>query len=524
MKNKILFQGLIFFLYGFTATGQLPKLNSYPVASATIYLDFDGEEVNSPVWNNGNTINCAPPLLSNTQVTEIFNRVSEDYRPFNINITTDIDVFFAAPIDKRMRVIITPTSGWYVNAGGVGYLGSFRWGDETPCFVFSDRLGNNPKQVAECCSHESGHTLGLSHQSKYDNGCNLTATYNDGTGSGETGWAPIMGNSYGKNMSGWNNGPTPYGCSNNQDNLSILSTQNGFGYRADDYSDDINISPAVISALNSTVNGIISTTNDKDAFTFSLLHNTNFHLEAMPYSIGVNNSGANLDIKIGLYDAGKNLVRLYNPSETMGVVIDTILNAGTYYLLLDGSGNTNVSDYGSLGSYKITGLFGVLPVCNILLSGVVNKNMHQLNWNIDCSETITNIIIQSSTDGVHFSNVGAVLNQSTFSYVPTLQTALYYRLQVISSSGSVVNSSTLLLKKANNSLPFTVSAFAKNDITITASCRYEYILMNENGSLISKGAGNSGRSNINMTDKSAGMYILFLSGCGNQQTERVLKL
>ena len=85
--------------------------------------------------------------------------------------------------------------------------------------------------VAECCSHESGHTLGLSHQSKYDDGCHLTATYNEGTGSGETAWAPIMGNSYYRNMSGWNNGPTPYGCGSNQDNLSIITSQNGFGYR-----------------------------------------------------------------------------------------------------------------------------------------------------------------------------------------------------------------------------------------------------------------------------------------------------
>lgn len=524
MKNSILLLSLIFLLCAFTATAQLPKLNSYPVASATIYLDFDGEEVNSPVWNNGNPINCAPSVLSNTQITEIFNRVSEDYRPFNINITTDLDVFIAAPIDKRMRVIVTPTSSWYANAGGVGYLGSFNWGDETPCFVFTDRLGNNPKQIAECCSHESGHTLGLSHQSKYDNGCNLTATYNDGIGSGETGWAPIMGNSYGKNMSGWNNGPTPYGCSNNQDNLSILSTQNGFSYRADDYSDDINISPAVISASNSIVEGIITTTNDKDAFTFSLSHNSNFHLEAMPYSIGPNNKGANLDIKLSLYDAAKNLIRQYNPSETMGVVIDTILNGSTYYLLLDGTGNTNVSDYGSLGSYKITGLFSVLPVCNIELSGVVNKNLHQFNWRIDCSESITNVVLQASTDGIHFSDVSSVFNQTRFSYVPTRQTDLYYRLQVTSLSGNVVNSSTVLLKKINTNLPFAVSTFIKNNITVTASCQFEYVLMNERGSVINKGTGTGGTNSIDMEAKPAGIYILFLSGCGNQQTARVLKL
>ena len=48
-------------------------------------------------------------------------------------------------------------------------------------FVFSDRLGpKSSKMIAECCSHESGHAVGLSHQSTYDGTCNLTATYNEG--------------------------------------------------------------------------------------------------------------------------------------------------------------------------------------------------------------------------------------------------------------------------------------------------------------------------------------------------------
>ena len=76
--------------------------------------------------------------------------------------------------------------------------------------------------VAECCSHESGHAVGLSHQSRYDgvNCATPVEQYNSGIGTGEVSWAPIMGNSYYKNMTNWNNGPTPYGCTNLQDNLS----------------------------------------------------------------------------------------------------------------------------------------------------------------------------------------------------------------------------------------------------------------------------------------------------------------
>ena len=524
MKNKTLFLTLSFLLCTYAASSQL-RLNSYPSATATLYLDFDGETVSTPVWNNGNTINCAAPALSNTEVTEIFNRVAEDYRPFNINITTDIDVFNAAPFDRRMRVIITPTSSWFNGVGGVSYLRSFTWGDDTPCFVFCDRLGpNKPKMVAECCSHESGHTLGLSHQSKYDNGCNLTATYNDGTGSGETGWAPIMGNSYYRNMSGWNNGPTPYGCSNNQDNLSILTSQNGFGYRADDHSDDVSNSPSVINLSNISINGIISTSNDKDAFTFSLENNSNFHFDAKPYNIGTGNNGADLDIKLSLYDASKNLIQVYNPANSMSVVIDTILNAGSYYLVVEGTGNINTTDYGSLGSYTISGLYRVLPVCKVTLSGVASSSSHQLNWNIYCNETISSVMLQSSTDAVHFTDVSNVTGKTNFNYIPAQKTDLYYRLQVTSLSGNVVYSETVMLKKPTGNNAFTVSTFVTSEISIIANGDFKYQLINISGNKIAIGNGTGGINSISMQNKPAGIYILLLFANGETKTERVLKL
>lgn len=215
-------------LSGISGYSNIPAMSSLPSATATIFLDFDGHRVSAAVWNGGVPFNCAPSGLTEAQVIEIYQRVSEDYRPFNINITTDSLKFLSAPLTQRVRVIVTPTSAWKPGVGGIAYIGSFTWGDDTPAFVFSDRLGpNSPKYIAECCTHESGHTLGLSHQSTYDNSCNLVETYNTGTGSGETGWAPVMGNSYYKNMTGWNDGPTPYGCASVQDNLTTITSLNG---------------------------------------------------------------------------------------------------------------------------------------------------------------------------------------------------------------------------------------------------------------------------------------------------------
>jgi hypothetical protein len=503
----------------------LPKLSSFPAATATIFLDFDGHRVNTGVWNGGTPFTCVPAAMSDAQITEVFYRVSEDYRPFNINITTDSTVYLAAPLETRMRVVITPTSAWYPGVGGVGYVGSFTWSDDIPCFVFSDRLGpNSAKLIAECCSHESGHTVGLSHQSKYDGSCNLTSTYNDGLGSGEVGWAPIMGNSYYKNMSGWNNGPTPYGCSDLQDNLSIITTQNGFTYRPDDYSDDINGGPTFINITPVPVNGIITTSIDVDVFKFNVSVNSNFHTDINPFSIGPNNQGADLDVKVSLYDSSKVLIRTYDPEDKMNVAIDTILYAGDYYLAVQGAGNYNVSEYGSLGSYSITGLQGTLPISRASLTGRTEKNKHHLSWNIISDDPIKSITLESSLPGSNFSTVTTAGTTNSFVYTPFQRGEIYYRLKVTSLLNQAIYSNTIVLTTPKNAIKlFNVSSFVHSQLTVIAASNYQYILTDINGNKIAQGKGRQGFNQVNMVYQPPGMYILQLISNNEKQTERIIK-
>jgi hypothetical protein len=243
MKNLYLKLIAAVLLFGpLSSFAQVPSLNSYPSTPAVIYLDFDGHLVNGTSWNTNGPISCAGGNLTQAQMTEIFERVSEDYRPFNVNVTTDSAKYWAAPMYKRTRVIFTITNDWYGSgSGGVAFIGSFTWGDNTPCFVFTNLLLYNTKWVAEAGSHEAGHTLGLRHQSAYDGNCIKTSEYNGGTGAGEISWAPIMGVGYYKNMTVWNNGANPYGCTSIQDDLGIItSSANGIGYRADDQSNATN--------------------------------------------------------------------------------------------------------------------------------------------------------------------------------------------------------------------------------------------------------------------------------------------
>ena len=505
----------------------VPKLNSYPGAVATIFLDFDGHYVQSSVWNNGNPFNCAPSGMTDPQITEAFNRVAEDYRPFEINITTDSAVFLAAPLNKRMRVIITITSSWYPGVGGVAYIGSFNWGDDTPAFVFSDRLGPySPKMVGECSSHESGHTVGLSHQSKYGADCSTPIEqYNSGSGTGETGWAPIMGNSYSRNMSNWNNGPTPYGCTNTQDNLSIIATQNGFGYRTDDYNEALNGSTYTPQGSSFNVDGIITTNLDKDAFKFTLTANSNFHLTAIPFNIQGNWIGANLDIRIELYSSPTNLIRDYNPLGSLSVTVDTILNAGTYYIKIAGTGNSNIGSYGSLGAYTINGSFGGLPIHDVKLNGTVNKDKHNLSWHIIADEPIKTILVETSNEGSYFSPLTMITPAAnSFSFQPFKSSTVFYRLKVTSVLNQTVYSNTIALKGAGNTEKlFNVSTLIQNDILINAAENYQYVINDMNGRTVYTGTGLKGINRVNFSNQSKGMYIIQLFNNDQRQTERIIK-
>ncbi|MEP7258943.1 MAG: hypothetical protein ABI687_11145 [Flavitalea sp.] len=92
-----------FYFLPLDITAQTPKFNSNSSAQATVYLDFDGHTVKGTSWNWDSVIHARPSGLKQAAITEIFNRVAEDYRIFNINITTDSSVFAKAPVARRIR-------------------------------------------------------------------------------------------------------------------------------------------------------------------------------------------------------------------------------------------------------------------------------------------------------------------------------------------------------------------------------------------------------------------------------------
>ena len=314
-----------------------------PTTSNVILLDFNGEYVTNTMWNVNGPITCAPANLNAEEAGVILQRVTTDFTPFNITVTTDEAVNNAANTLKRMRVIITESWEWYGQAGGVSYLNSFTWGSNTPCFVFSSLLGYSVKMIAEACSHEAGHTIGLRHQSVYDQAGVKISEYNWGQGSGEIGWAPIMGASYNENLSLWHYGPNSISSTTMQDDVAKIAAVVGF------VSDEYTNATSGATVLSSSKTGLINASTDIDFFSVTI--SSTKTLSLIPTNVGPNNDGGNLDLVLKIYDSQGVLLSSINDPLILNAGVS--LSAGSYYVSASTTDNQYTTRYGMLSRYTI---------------------------------------------------------------------------------------------------------------------------------------------------------------------------
>lgn len=346
-------------------------LHSKADARHTIYLDFNGHRTANTLWNstynNGNafvtpaftidgsaSFNAAEREL----ILDIWRRVAEDFRPFNVNVTTQApaqhELVKSGPNDQRwgIRVVIGGQSGQWLggNSAGIAYHNSFNFDSDTPAFVFSGGFPITDKTVAEAVSHETGHSLGLEHDGQNSN------EYYAGHGSGETGWAPIMGLGYYQNLTQWSRGWYA-NATNNEDDLRIITSKNGFGYRDDDHGGSTqNASILQLSNNHYLGNGIIERNNDSDFFSLGIQKSGYYQMNVMPFF-----KGPNLDLAVTLYDGAGNSLRGFNPTGEISVTTRQHLVAGHYFLAVRGvgvGGPEGYPGYGSLGQFSMR----VIPI------------------------------------------------------------------------------------------------------------------------------------------------------------------
>lgn len=305
----------------------IPILHSKPNVTSKLYLATEGYFMSN--WGSYTNISTPPLNLDNDSITEVWARVSEDFAPFNIDVTTE-----KYELQDSVVAVIAiggSYSDWYGQpAGGVAYIAGFFTSAPGVGYVFANNLGNVPKYIAEAASHEAGHLFGLQHQSLW-NGTSLVTPYNPGSGD----WAPIMGVGYYMPITTWYNGPTPTNPNNFQDDMAIISNiRNGFGYVNDDYD-----GPTPVQFLdgNISLSGSITKNTDSDQWTF--------FTEGGKIDISINSVGIGSNLKpiIELTDSSNNMLQTGN-------VISVVLSAGQYFLTAKNNGT-----YGSEGKYSIVG-------------------------------------------------------------------------------------------------------------------------------------------------------------------------
>ncbi|MBM3882345.1 MAG: hypothetical protein FJ387_21920 [Verrucomicrobia bacterium] len=364
--------------------------HSKPGAPNVLFLNFSGEEVRGTVWNTTVDRTVIPAVAFSTDgdyerfsaaeqltIRRIWQRVAEDYAPFDIDVTTQRPATFGTRTAHALITRSTDANGEpnpSSTAGGVAYLGVFRtstYATYRPAWIYSDNLAHNESYLAEAVSHEVGHNLGLSH----DGQSNGTEYYN-GHGSGELSWGPIMGSAVNRNLTQWSKGEY-YLANNTQDDLATIAGK--LAYRTDDHGNTratatfltLTAAGEIASTtpetdpdnLRSLNKGILERSTDVDVFAFAT--------GAGPVSLAVEpwlmptglTRGGNLDVGVELYSDEGVLLTTNNPPDRATARLELTLPAGVYYLHIRNSGAgapansnpTGYTAYGSLGQYFITG-------------------------------------------------------------------------------------------------------------------------------------------------------------------------
>lgn len=437
------------------------SLQSLPGATGVLLLDFAGGY--TPTW--GGVYYSKPSGINDYRIRDIWKRVAEDYMPFKINVTTDFQVYSQAPETSRQRVAFTDTP---VTAAGVAFYGSWNWGGDTPCWsVYS-----SGKNAAEVASHEAGHTLNLSHQGQW-NGVTTYNEYYGGHGSGEVGWAPIMGVGYGQPVAQWAKGEYT-DANQTEDELNRIinpAVNNNTGYRTDDTGNTLATSRYLEINPDNSVSGegVIETTGDTDSFQFTTTGGL-VSLTARPVE-----DWANLAMSVTLANNVGTIIASSNPSDTLWARVDVNLAAGTYTFSVKGVGrnnplNSGFSDYASLGYYSIVGyvtgarqptrLSVMEKVPNSTVVGTVPPNAAgNLTYSIASGN-------EGSTFSINSSGVLSVANNTLVDYQKRSTNAFYFagfELFV-----NIVNNDNALLTELNRRVVVTVlDSTANNPIDAT---------------------------------------------------------
>lgn len=315
-----------------------------------------------------------------------FIEVAEDYWPFNVNVTTDSNIYQQTPLSNKVRLRYNEQAP--INTSGQS-CGECEFGTELAQNEVWSKFANNTGTG----SHEIGHTFNLRHDWSYES---------PGYERGSRQHRPIMGSSSEALGSGsdmkyrtfWN--LSPYAFGGVEDDFAVIESFLGKRPDVEDESfataQSIQLKGDSILAINNFGfitydrwehpdfgNEIDSVYTDTDFWKIQIPEGT-LDLDITPTKIS-----NNLHLVTTLYDSELNMIQIgepldnnhYTPQASKHLIE---LSAGTYYLQVDPSGSPSINGekgypvYGSVGYYQFEGTIRTANSTSLWSSEMVNAN------------------------------------------------------------------------------------------------------------------------------------------------------
>ena len=362
--------------------------NSLSSGTTQLYLSFSGSVISDPAILanriDGGTGNVIIPaydsdgdlttfsVLEVAEIDEIWARVAEDFRPFNVNVTTVAPPSLNGTAALQINIggdgafLVLPTLGWQGTRGAFADPLLPNVG-----FTFPDNIqagaATYPQHIAFQVSSAIGSLLGLGPHPLYNSFGTQVAPFDPG-GLEE---GPILGAPLNSLRDVWVNAADDQGVGSLQPDLDLITApQNTIRYRVDDHRSNLSGATVVtVGAGDEFLTGIIETNNDRDLFFFRTLETdatiTVKGLDLATQFAGITNPlnpGSNLDPVLRLLDASGNELAMDDvtfdinaPNNSLTASISTHLTASSYYIEVSNGFNPLTGErYGSLGQYTVT--------------------------------------------------------------------------------------------------------------------------------------------------------------------------